>query len=244
MHIPASVRKKYYERIAYVVENVDMVLPVSSSAEALAREYGVPEKKIRMITPAIISTTVQESIDDRNDIYMVNRLVKEKGIYDVLYGWKLFVESGGKGTLNIIGKGPERKHMESLVRMWKLENKVLFLGSLANTEVRRAFVGARALVIGSLPMPLWQEQFGYVLAEAMMAGCPVIAAASGAIPEVVGEGGILVQPGAPWDIAKALHTLSGHQTFEKLSLQAKNEARRFSAERFARELTDVYDALV
>jgi glycosyltransferase involved in cell wall biosynthesis len=48
------------------------------------------------------------------------------------------------------------------------------------------FARASCVVLASLPTPSWEEQFGMVLAEAMASGVPIIASASGAIPEVLG----------------------------------------------------------
>jgi glycosyltransferase involved in cell wall biosynthesis len=58
------------------------------------------------------------------------------------------------------------------------------------------FARASCVVLASLPVPLWEEQFGMVLAEAMAAGAPIVASASGAIPEVLdGSGAQLFRPG-------------------------------------------------
>ena len=59
-------------------------------------------------------------------------------------------------------------------------------------------------MLGSLPTPLWEEQFGMVLAEAMAAGVPVLASSSGAIPEVLGPGGQLFAPGDWVELARLL----------------------------------------
>ena len=50
-------------------------------------------------------------------------------------------------------------------------------------------------MLASLPTKGWEEQFGMVLIEAMACGTPVVACASGAIPEVLGGAGTLVEPG-------------------------------------------------
>jgi glycosyltransferase involved in cell wall biosynthesis len=53
-------------------------------------------------------------------------------------------------------------------------------------------------------VPYWEEQFGMVLAEAMAARLPVVAAASGAIPEVLGGYGTTFAPGDWVGLAEAL----------------------------------------
>ena len=66
------------------------------------------------------------------------------------------------------------------------------------------FAAASCVVLGSLPIPLWEEQFGMVLAEAMAAGAPVLASSSGAIPEVVGTSAQLFPPGDWIELARLL----------------------------------------
>ncbi len=52
--------------------------------------------------------------------------------------------------------------------------------------------GIDVLVVPSTSRPEWAEQFGRVAVEAMFAGVPVIASRSGALPEVIGNTGVLV----------------------------------------------------
>ena len=69
---------------------------------------------------------------------------------------------------------------------------------------RAVYAAASCLVLGSIPVWSWEEQFGMVLVEAMAAHVPVLASASGAIPEVVGESGTLFAPGDWVGLADAL----------------------------------------
>lgn len=57
------------------------------------------------------------------------------------------------------------------------------------------FARASCVVLGSLSIPLWEEQFGMVLAEGMAAGLDILAAESGAIPEVLDGQGTLFASG-------------------------------------------------
>src|SRR5439155_24004339 len=66
----------------------------------------------------------------------------------------------------------------------------------------------RALDVLVLPsvtiLPLHREQFGRVLVEAMAAGVPVVGSTSGAIPEVIGDAGVVVPERDPASLAEAI----------------------------------------
>jgi alpha-1,3-rhamnosyl/mannosyltransferase len=79
---------------------------------------------------------------------------------------------------------------------------VRHLGYIESEARRDVYAGAAALVIPSL-----YEGFGLTALEAMTVGVPVIAANRGSLPEVVGDAGLLVDPGDPEAIAAALHAV-------------------------------------
>ncbi len=97
---------------------------------------------------------------------------------------------------------------------------------------RRLFGRSRALLV-----PLrWEEPFGLVIIEALLAGCPVIAFARGAAPEIVEEGrtGFLVS--GVREMAAALRHAS---RLDRLSIQARAR-ERFSSARMAERYLSVY----
>jgi len=78
--------------------------------------------------------------------------------------------------------------------------------------------------------PSVREAFGIVFLEAWASGVPVIGAAHGAVPDVVGEGGLVFTPGNPTDLSAKLRWLLTHP----------DEARAMASrgrERVAREHT-------
>jgi glycosyltransferase involved in cell wall biosynthesis len=83
-----------------------------------------------------------------------------------------------------------------------LAGRVRVTGYVADSERERIYAGARALVLPSL-----DEGFGLPALEAMSAGVPVVVSNRGSLPEVVGQGGVLVDPTRPDRLAEALEAV-------------------------------------
>jgi glycosyltransferase involved in cell wall biosynthesis len=99
---------------------------------------------------------------------------------------------------------------------------------------RRCFAASRALLV-----PLrWEEPFGLVMIEALLAGCPVVASPLGAAPEIVEDGrtGFLVR--SVDEMAEALRRAGG---LDRRAIQARGR-ERFSAARMAERYLAVYRA--
>ena len=86
----------------------------------------------------------------------------------------------------LVGAGPERERLLRYAAELGLGDRVE-IRAVPYAEMPAVFAAASCVVLGSLSIPLWEEQFGMVLAEAMAAGAPILASSSGAIPEVVGR---------------------------------------------------------
>ncbi len=252
---PKYWRTKIAKLIAENKAGVDLFLPVSESARALLLSYGVDESKIEILTPGVVMPDASdqslselaglstEVIRGRAVYMMVCRLVKEKGIYDVLYAWQAFVRTNPQALLLVIGNGPEKANWQRLMNELGLHDSVVMIDRLPNQTVRQMYKHARALILGSVPTSVWQEQFGYVLTEAIMNNCPVISTHSGAIPEVVGDAGILVSPGSPLELAEALQAMQTESVYQKLQQNCAAAQVRFSSKLFQQKLVQIYQRL-
>jgi glycosyltransferase involved in cell wall biosynthesis len=113
---------------------------------------------------------------------------------------------------------------------------VEFRGHVSADELLRLYQTAAALVFPSL-----YEGFGQPPLEAMACGCPVAAAATGAVPEVCGDAARLFDPWSVPSIVEAIEDVLDRR--DALAARGLERAALFSWERCAREHEDVYRAL-
>lgn len=93
-----------------------------------------------------------------------------------------------------------------------LYGRVRHLGYVSDEERRRLYEEARLLVL-----PSFNEGFGLPVIEAMSIGVPVVASDRGALPEVLGDAGLLVNPDDANDIASAMTRYLEDPTFAALA---------------------------
>jgi glycosyltransferase involved in cell wall biosynthesis len=130
----------------------------------------------------------------------VGRLIPHKGV-DVL------LEAAALDTrivVEVFGAGPEAENLAGLARRLGVSDRVTFHGYVGEAALPDVYPGFDVLAVPSVPLPGWVEQFGRVVVEAQASGVPVVASASGALPDVVGDGGLLVPPNDPASLRAGL----------------------------------------
>ena len=134
----------------------------------------------------------------------VGRIAAEKGVFDLVDAW---ARMEGTARLLFVGGGPDRARLESRIAELGLTSRVDFAGLVPRSEMAAYYGGMDALAIPSLSTPSWKEQFGVVLAEAMLMGVPVVGSNSGAIPEVIGDAGLIFPEGDVSALVTCLNVL-------------------------------------
>jgi glycosyltransferase involved in cell wall biosynthesis len=183
--------------------------------------------------------------DGAHLIVSVGRLVWEKGHQDLLRALAL-LRSRGRHDVRalIVGDGPEARRLKSLATDFGLDASVEFRASVPYDEMPGIYAQSSCLVLASIPVRHWEEQFGMVLAEAMAGHVPIVTSTCGAIPEVVGTHGHYVAPGDWVGLAQAL--ADGPLAHVPGARNAPEEARleRFSTAAAAARLGAIYDDLL
>ena len=194
-----NVRTRRYRRD--VLGATDLFLAVTERARDALLLEGAPAERIEVCPPGIdverfAGAQAATAASGTRTLLSIGRLVWEKGHQDLLRAVALLRARGNRDVrVSIVGVGPEEQRLKAVARDLGLAGAVDFRGGIPHDEIAGAFAAADSLVLASIPTPYWEEQFGMVLAEAMAAQLPVVAAASGAIPEVLDGYGALFQPG-------------------------------------------------
>ncbi len=97
------------------------------------------------------------------------------------------------------------------------------------------------MAVPSLTTPSWVEQFGRVPVEAMAAGVPVLVSRSGSLPDVVGDAGLLAEPGDVEDWARQLKRLAADPALRnQFARAARPRAERYSWAAIATQQAALY----
>jgi len=170
---------------------------------------------------------------------------QRKNVYTVLRAFALLSNKQRQAKLVIAGKLPGRDSPlfpdpRHLVRELELEESVIFTGWVAEEDKPALLSGAAAFVFPSL-----YEGFGLPALEAMACGIPVVASNRSSLPEVVGEGGILVEPTDVEALAEAMEVLLADDALRaELRQRALAQAAKFSWKQTALETLAVYRKVV
>lgn len=131
--------------------------------------------------------------------------------------------------IKVVGTGPELERLRA-----RFGGRAEFLGRVTDRELDALYAGAVALVVPNV------EEFGIAAVEAQAAGRPVVAVDAGGVRETVvpGRTGVLVPPGDPGALARALR--GDLSRFDPQELRAN--ARRFSRQVFQDRMREIVDA--
>jgi len=169
----------------------------------------------------------------------IGRLVEEKGLADMVDALKSCSE---EINLLFVGAGEYENALRQRIDHLGLTSRVVILPGRPLDQLPEIMNAIDVLVLPSRTTPSWKEQFGRVIIEAHACGTPVIGSNSGAIPEVVGDGGLVFEERDPSKLADALNTLSKDPERCHRMGEAGRAAvlERFTWQRVAERMHDIY----
>jgi glycosyltransferase involved in cell wall biosynthesis len=161
-------------------------------AQALLQEKNF--RKPILVLPQLgvtLDETSQRIEPSEKIIGFIGRLVPEKGIYNLLDAFAEAQSMQPGWRLVFVGNGPESAALKRKVMHKQLDFCVSVEPAMPHEEIFSFLEKVSIFVLPSYDTPLWREQFGHVLIEAMSLKIPVIGSTGGEIPYVIDDAGLV-----------------------------------------------------
>ena len=219
----------HHRRSGTWARDVDIVIALTAFARDRFVRAGIPAERI-VVKPNGLADPGPVVEAGRGGFLFVGRLSPEKGL-------SVLAAAAARAALrvDVVGEGPMRDAVVAAAP-WLTAR-----GAMPSSAVQALIARADALVVPSL----WYEGLPMVIVEAFAAGTPVIASRIGALAELVadGETGLLVEPGDPADLARALAHLAADPAATRRMGRAARAVyeRRWSEPVTTASLLSVYD---
>ena len=169
-------------------DQVDLYIAISDFLRARMVAGGLPAERL-VVKGNFLEPDPGAGPGDGGYALFIGRLSPEKGVLGLMEAWRAV---GDRLPLKIVGDGPLRGAVEAAAAD---QPGIAVLGHCPSAQVAELLGRASFLICPSE----WDEAFGRVVIEAYAHGTPVLAAASGALTELVEDGvtGLLFPPGDP-----------------------------------------------
>ncbi len=230
-----------------------IIAPSNATARDVTLRLRVPEARVRVIPEAVDETFAPPpreegrrlarerfGIPERYVLY-VGQFDPRKNMDGLLGAFARAAEDDGALRLVIAGElGKLSAHLgAALERTRAPRERVVVTGFVDDAILAALYAGAECLLHAAL-----LEGFGLTPLESLAAGTPVVGYDAGAVAEVVGDAGVLVDPAEPDALAEALrNVLSSDALATTLRARAKPRAALFSWDTAAERTLEVYRSL-
>ncbi|HEX9722179.1 MAG TPA: glycosyltransferase [Candidatus Paceibacterota bacterium] len=220
------------------VNRFDAVTASTPLTKKLVEQQGIPSYLVR-IGLDIATFHPKKTYTKTNRILSVSRLGFEKKIDIVLRAMAQLQNPELK--LTIVGDGPAKKMLRDTTKKLGLQNQVTFTGQVPRENLQKYFETHDFFVNASDT-----ETFGYVTAEAMAGGLPIVGVKSQGTGELVknGKNGFLAEPNNPESFAKAIQKMLAVPNYQQIGNASVQMVQAYSPENSAKEHLALYQKLI
>jgi glycosyltransferase involved in cell wall biosynthesis len=191
-----------------VSRSLSRIITVSKSAlEDISRDFKIPVRKFSIVPNGIntgVFFPISEIEREKNRVIVTNSA--DTPLKGLSYFFQAVAELSTTQDINVTVVGTPKKngYIVKLIRDLDIGCRINFTGRIDDREFVQQYARASVAVVPSV-----YEGFGLPVGEAMACGVPVISTTGGALPEVVGDAGVLVPPADPPALAEAMREILG-----------------------------------
>jgi glycosyltransferase involved in cell wall biosynthesis len=250
--IPSPVRRAAYRLwLRAAVRKADIIVTVSEhSRQDIIRLLNIPPDRVAVVFPAVDShvrpaaeegplIALRRQLRAEQFFLYVGRAKPHKNLPRLLRAFRV-ARARSASVLVIVGPQPPPSNLVEDVRNLGLADSVRFVGHISDEELPVYYQAATAVVLPSL-----YEGFGLPALEGMACGTPVLASNATAVPEVVGDAALLVEPTDVNAIAEGIVRIA-HDRDLRYALRERGLARSrtFSSRASAERLGETYVSIL
>lgn len=236
----AEIRRDYRALAPGHARRADAVVVNSVyTKRQVVERFHVDAERVTVCRPAAPAWPRRDEPPVPGPVLFLGTLEPRKNVPGLLRAYaELAARRPDVPELILAGRMPARGVTDLLPREPWLAGRVRATGYVSDAERQRLYREAAMLVV-----PSFEEGFGIPALEAMTMGVPVVAARRGALPEVLGDAGLLVDIEEPGPLAAAMeHVLTDPDARRRMADAGVRRAAQFTWEASAACLYDAYRA--
>ncbi len=259
MHWPEHYLRLPHARVGHVWQYAlarfaDAIIAVSAHTKSdVVARLGIPEERVHVIAEAVDAdfrppgreagrgvARERFGVEGRYVVY-VGQFDPRKNMDELLRAFGAAAATEPDLRLVIVGRlGKLASFLrQALERTRAPRERIVVTDEVDEATLAALYAGAECLLHAAL-----LEGFGLTPLESLAAGTPVVGYRAGAVAEVVGDAGLLVEPATPGALADALVAfLADPALADRLRARAASRAALFSWDRAAARTLDVYRAV-
>jgi len=229
----------------FVVDRAQYVIVPSEYLKRVVRQWGITEKKIKVIYSALYPLDVKHTRQQLHEefkypyptITSAGRLVPWKGFAALIDVIATLRYQFPQIVLIIVGDGKDKRWLENKVADLKLSQHVWFTGSISKEALGATIKAADAFVLNTA-----YEGLSHQILEVMDLGTPIVTTKVGGNPELITDGvnGILVPFNDTEALTEAITRILNHpESRERMTQSARARSKEFVKEKMIKEIVSL-----
>lgn len=237
-----KISSRFLEKILmpYSIKCANKVIVVSKRVREQYVSYNYPKNKIHLIYEGSFferkrNTTKPAKLNKKKDNYFlfVGTIEPRKNIENLIKAYGKFLNDNKKSNLKffIVGKkGWGNIDLKKQIFKMGLQNHVIIKGYVSDKRLKAFYKNAKFLALIS-----HDEGFGLPVIESLSLNVPVLVSNKGALPEITGNCGIIINPNSIAQIASGIKNLNINKKNQQFKNKINNHIKKFSWDKSAQE---------